>query len=478
MMIQVFGLPTVSEPASAALEWVKALAPIIGSLIAVFGVCLTILYTSKKSRQDARYDYAAKALDLRLRQLNDFYAPLRLQLEQSRVLYDKLLWSLERLGKRNPDALIQLDGFRLLDHAYDILNRHEYIEVRPLVQSILKIGDQMSAVIAANAGLVEGGITTTLIEYRAHLEMLKAAAAQPPLPEDAEGWQEFGYYPRILNREVTEGYKEVLRHFEVFQEAGDDIVWTLLGRVPESRRKSFRQLIENLTYYERNVKAYAKKFDPFDLSELRDTLKAALPVNTPDGNSEPPRLLDAGCGTGRDAVGFISSGFEVFAFDISPAMVRLCKRKIRKLNESQKVEVGTSVSKSSCVEMSFDEVRFRNEFDAVWASASLLHVPKKEFVPVVQKLIQSLKLQGVIFMSFKYGVGEAEFDSRHYSYFRRSELHRLLSDIPNTSILKIWLTDAAGKSVSSCRAAAASWKLAISHKSQLWVNVLVRKVPS
>src|SRR3712207_7267921 len=43
------------------------------------------------------------------------------------------------------------------------------------------------------------------------------------------------------------------------------------------------------------------------------------------------RILDAGCGTGRDALAFVQRGFEVVAFDASAEMV---DRKSTRLNSS------------------------------------------------------------------------------------------------------------------------------------------------
>jgi len=186
-------------------------------------------------------------------------------------------------------------------------------------------------------------------------------------------------------------------------------------------------------------------------------------------------LLDAGCGTGRDTEAFIRSRFRVTAFDISPAMARKCSRRIRALKASTNSSEAERAAQSSCEEMSFDEVRYRNEFDAVWAAASLLHVPKSEFPSILERLMQAMKPRGVLFMSLKYGTGEAEFDSRYYSYFRRSELIGILRVIPHAKILDIWLTDSRGKRLTRYKALAASLKLTFGGTPDGWVNVLVAK---
>jgi ubiquinone/menaquinone biosynthesis C-methylase UbiE len=40
------------------------------------------------------------------------------------------------------------------------------------------------------------------------------------------------------------------------------------------------------------------------------------------------RILDAGCGPGRDALAFADRGYEVVAFDASEAMVRLARERV------------------------------------------------------------------------------------------------------------------------------------------------------
>ncbi len=125
--------------------------------------------------------------------------------------------------------------------------------------------------------------------------------------------------------------------------------------------------------------------------------------------------------------------------------------------------------------MSFDEVNFRNQFDAAWASASLLHVPKKDLQAVIQRLVRALKQNGILFISFKFGEGEAEFDSRHYSYFKPDEIRRLVNQVPLTQIDEVWLSDKEGKRLSKW----AEWSVlgGLNEKvaSGCWVNVLIQK---
>lgn len=467
-LIQEFNLiSSVAADSNLLIEWVKAIAPMVSACITIVGVILTVLWSVRKGRIDAKYQYATKMLEMRVRQLNEFYAPMRVQLEQSRALYDKLKWALKIIGEKNPEAKISLDGFRLLDHGYTILHDGKYSLAKPLVEGIVDIGKSISKLIVEKSGLIEGGMTATFTEYMAHFLMLEAAL-KTPYAGGSDGWQEFGYYPRMLNREVAEGFKEVLRHFEVYQQAGDKVIWELLERIPKSRREAFKILMDNLHFYEANAEVYAQAFDSFDGSELQKPFIERLQK---PANGRVRRILDAGCGSGRDTFTFINLGYAVRAFDVSPAMVRLCSRKIREL-----VSKGNEAAKESvCGELTFDEVSERNKYDGVWASASLLHISKADLPEIVQRLVSALKPEGVIFMSFKYGHSEVQFDSRHFSSFTHRELVSLLRNNTSLGHWHLWLTGSNGERLSWCKSIGNHLKMFFGGTSNCWINVVAKR---
>lgn len=53
--------------------------------------------------------------------------------------------------------------------------------------------------------------------------------------------------------------------------------------------------------------------------------------------------------------------------------------------------------------MRFEEMSFSNEFDGIWACASLFHVPQDELPDIIKKIRDALKLGGIVYASFKYG---------------------------------------------------------------------------
>ena len=105
-----------------------------------------------------------------------------------------------------------------------------------------------------------------------------------------------------------------------------------------------------------------------------------------------------------------------------------------------------------------EELEFENEFDAVWACASLLHVSRENQRKALIKICKSLKPEGVLYCSWKYGIQDREEKGRHFTDLTERELQALLSDILNYQLIKMWRTDDARPG-----------------NKQQWLNVLLRK---
>jgi SAM-dependent methyltransferase len=435
---QIFlGQTTQSSTASGSelIDWIKALAPIIGAIIAVLGVVLTAYVTIRRGLLDKRYEYASSILEFRIRQIMEFYAPMQLLIEKSRLLYEKLIWAMKRTDKD-----FDKKNFRLLDQ---ISNLYKKNELKPLIDAIIGTGDEMSKLIIDKGGLIEGGVTQTYIDYQAHLEILKAAKSGKTSKEQETGWQRFGYYPRLLNREVKEGYKSVLEYIRCYIESGDKLIFKVLNQNPEFTNffNERKKLFNTLLYYEQNVKKYSEEFDCFDFGEIYSKFENMVEQSISKDQPLYLTILDAGCGTGRDTAKFIKDGYQVTAFDASPAMVRKCNKEIDDLKKSSDTKIAEIANSSKCLEMTFDEVNFRNEFNGVWASASLLHIPQYRFESTINKLIKALKEGGTIYISLKYGKGSIELGNRHFYYYKAYMIKKILRKIEGLKVINIWLTN-------------------------------------
>ncbi|MEP0190715.1 MAG: class I SAM-dependent methyltransferase [Erythrobacter sp.] len=98
-------------------------------------------------------------------------------------------------------------------------------------------------------------------------------------------------------------------------------------------------------------------------------------------------ILELGCGGGRDGAHIMERGFALDATDGATAMAR-------KANERH--DIGARV-------MRFDELEAECEYDAVWAHACLLHLPRADLLPVLIRIHTALKPGGLHFANFKLG---------------------------------------------------------------------------
>lgn len=158
-----------------------------------------------------------------------------------------------------------------------------------------------------------------------------------------------------------------------------------------------------VAYYD----AHARQFSADTLAvDMRPLYEPFLALVRPGG-----QILDAGCGTGRDARAFRDLGYQLTAFDASGEMARLAAGVL-----GQPVRV-----------LRFQDLVADAEFDGIWACASLLHVPATEMDDVLGRLARALRLGGALFVSFKLGEGEEERKGRRFTHQTEDSLRSLLS---------------------------------------------------
>ncbi|MDP4000313.1 MAG: methyltransferase domain-containing protein [bacterium] len=141
------------------------------------------------------------------------------------------------------------------------------------------------------------------------------------------------------------------------------------------------------------------------------------------------RVLDTGCAAGRDSYFLDRFGFRVTGIDFSPEMVERAKR---------------TVPGATFKVMDFEELPFTNEFDAVWANASLHHIPKRNLPVVLAAINRALKPGGYFFIKVKHGAADSIRENekfggkikRYFAFYQNDELHRLLEEA-GFSILSI-----------------------------------------
>ncbi len=171
-----------------------------------------------------------------------------------------------------------------------------------------------------------------------------------------------------------------------------------------------------LNYYNQNAQTFSDSTLNVDMSAL---YREFLPYVVQNGH-----VLDAGCGSARDAAYFKSQGFSVSAFDASPALAKLASNYLQ-----QPVAVKT-----------FQELECVNKYDGIWCCASLLHVPKAELPQVFLNLQNALKPNGVLYVSFKYGDTERVHNGREFTDLNENALTALIDQHSELKIIKQWQT--------------------------------------
>ncbi|WP_242984416.1 class I SAM-dependent methyltransferase [Clostridium sp. chh4-2] len=158
---------------------------------------------------------------------------------------------------------------------------------------------------------------------------------------------------------------------------------------------------------------------------------------------EGDTILDLGCGSGRDSLTFYELGYDVTPLDAAEEMCKLAE-----------IHTGLEV-----LQMTYEDMEFDDVFDGIWASASLIHTPKDEMIPLLDKLATSLKEDGILYMSFRKGELEGFSGKRFFSDYTKKELERLLENSGRFKTLKIWEDS----------------HLFDEHRDITWIHVLAQK---
>ena len=189
-----------------------------------------------------------------------------------------------------------------------------------------------------------------------------------------------------------------------------------------------------LQYYNDHAHEFAEQTQQVDFEGIQQEFIKLIPAGG--------HILDFGCGAGRDSHYFLSRGYQVTALDGSNSLALLAEDYIQ-----QKV-----------VWQSFEEFSAIDDYDGIWACASLLHLPWDILREVVWKLAAALHSEGIFYASFKYGEFAGMRHGRYFTDMTEERWQALTEGMTAWHVLKIWVTGDVREG-----------------RSDQWLNILCKK---
>ncbi len=169
---------------------------------------------------------------------------------------------------------------------------------------------------------------------------------------------------------------------------------------------------QTIIIYDQFSDVIAKKFNNIG-TRTEDIKKAFSYIN-----KDNPKVLELGCGNGRDTQEILKYTNDYIGIDASKGMIKIAKE--------QNPNANFIISKSE----TFD---FPQNIDIIFAFASLLHNSKEEFSLILEKAFNSLNDNGIFFISVKKGKYQRkekidEFGTRIYYDYTAEDIEKLIKD--------------------------------------------------
>jgi len=195
---------------------------------------------------------------------------------------------------------------------------------------------------------------------------------------------------------------------------------------------------KTIEYYNKNARRY---FERTFTAEMNPVYEHFIKLLKPGSH-----ICDLGCGSGRDSKYFMSQGFTVTPIDGS---IEMCK-------------LANIILKQKVICQKFNEINYNNEFDAIWACASLLHVQKNKLSGIINKMIQAAKDNAVIYTCFKIGNSERIVDGKYFADYNQDEISNFLLKHESLKLIDMWISNDVRNSL----------------KNPQWLNIIVKIIKS
>lgn len=192
---------------------------------------------------------------------------------------------------------------------------------------------------------------------------------------------------------------------------------------------------KTLEYYNTNAQEFYNSTVNVDMSNHYQRFLKYLQT----GN----KVLDFGCGSGRDSRAFLDMGYQVTPIDGS----------------SQLCEIASQLIGQEVIRIDFKDVEYSNEFHGIWACASVLHVQESELSNILNIMKKALITNGIIYISFKYGNFSGERNGRYFNDMTEEKLAEVLKECADLEIVETWITGDVREN----------------RHNEMWLNAILRK---
>ncbi|MGE6993508.1 class I SAM-dependent methyltransferase [Pseudomonas sp. NPDC047961] len=177
--------------------------------------------------------------------------------------------------------------------------------------------------------------------------------------------------------------------------------------MPDENHRAISEL--TLDDYRANAEAFREGTRDHDVSQNIDALLRHI-------QGEPPlRILDLGCGPGRDLKAFTERGHTAVGVDGAEPFVLMAR-----------ADTGCEVLHQNFLELDLPS----GTFDGIFANAVLFHLPSSEITQVLASLREALRPSGVLFCSNPRGDNQEGWSGARYgAWYDWPTWQRLLQSV-------------------------------------------------
>jgi SAM-dependent methyltransferase len=165
--------------------------------------------------------------------------------------------------------------------------------------------------------------------------------------------------------------------------------------------------MNSIAYYQNQALAYFEQTFEVDPASFLMPLVKHLPPGA--------KVLDVGCGSGRDMLWLQNRGFYSTGLDCSPDLSALAREK-----------TGLSVLEADFETFDFSQM----QMDALLLVGALVHLPQTRFLPVLKRILQALNSGGLLLITMKQGQGAKQApDGRVFYLWQKEDLLPIFAEL-------------------------------------------------